>query len=200
MDAPSTQRPMRADARRNYERIITYAREAFAEHGPQAPLDDIARRAGVGAGTLYRHFPHREALIEAVYRSTIEALSRRAFDLIDTVPPGESLRLWLHAQVDYVMNERSLAVTLKAAIDRDSETFTLCSTLVADAAGAVLRSAQDAGLVRDDIEPRDVLRLAHGIGAACEHAGREAADRLLAVAWDGLRTTTSRDLPVSDRA
>ncbi len=192
VDAPPTQRPMRADARRNYERIVACARDAFAEHGPEAPLDDIARRAEVGAGTLYRHFPHRDALIEAVYRSQIEALAQRAFELRDTEPPGEALRGWLRAQVDFVMNERSLALTLKAAIDRNSETFTLCSALVSEAAAAVLHPAQEAGLVRTDIEPRDVLRLAHGIGAACESAGREAADRLLAVAWDGLRATDQR--------
>ncbi|WP_280313837.1 TetR/AcrR family transcriptional regulator [Nocardia wallacei] len=191
MDAPPTTtptaRPMRADARRNYERIIECAREAFAEHGPQAPLDDIARRAGVGPGTLYRHFPQRDALIEAVYRSSIERLAAEAHQLVETRSPTEALEQWFRAQVDFVMDKRSLAATLKAAIDRDSETFTLCSRLITDAAAAVLRPTQEAGLVRDDIQPRDLLRLGHGIGVACE-ASPEAADRLIAVTLAGLRT------------
>nr|WP_040750027.1 TetR/AcrR family transcriptional regulator [Nocardia transvalensis] len=178
---------MRADARRNYERIIECARAAFAEHGPEAPLDDIARRAGVGPGTLYRHFPQRDALIEAVYRSSIETLSARAHELAETRPPAEALEQWFRAQVDFVMDKRSLAATLKAAIDRSSETFTLCSSLIVDAATTVLRPAQEAGLVRDDIQPRDLLRLGHGIGAACETAP-DAADRLIAVTLAGLYT------------
>src|SRR5262249_14882524 len=119
MDAAT--RPMRADARRNYERILECARQTFAELGTEAPLDEIARRTGVGPGTLYRHFPNRAALIEAVYRSSIEALSRRAAELLDADhTPLEALDLWVRAQVDFVMNRRGLAVTLKAALDRDS--------------------------------------------------------------------------------
>ncbi|WP_225731512.1 MULTISPECIES: TetR/AcrR family transcriptional regulator [unclassified Nocardia] len=191
MDAPSTARPMRADARRNYERIVEAARAAFAEHGPDAPLDDIARRAGVGAGTLYRHFPNRDALIEAVYRSSIERLSSYAHELAATHPPETALEMWLQRQVRWVLEERSLAVTLKALIDRESETFELCRVLMNDAATAILKPAQTAGLVRGDIEPRDLLRFGHGIAIACETAP-EAADRLLAVTMDGLRTTGAR--------
>ncbi len=177
---------MRADARRNYERIIDCAREAFAEHGPEAPLDDIARRAGVGPGTLYRHFPRRDALIEAVYRSSIETLAARAYEMIETLSPAEALEQWFRMQVDFVMDKRSLAATLKAAIDRGSETFMLCSTLITDAAAAVLRTAREAGLIRADIEPRDLLRLGHGLGVACENAP-DAAPRLIAVTLAGLR-------------
>ncbi|WP_227984049.1 TetR/AcrR family transcriptional regulator [Nocardia spumae] len=195
MNAPSTPgpacadgpRPMRADARRNYQRIVDCAREAFAEHGPEAPLDDVARRAGVGPGTLYRHFPNRDALIEAVYRSSIEGLAELAYELTRTHPPLEALELWFRAQVDYVMDKRSLAVTLKAAIDRGSEAFTLCSKLITDAATAVMRPAQEAGLVRPELEPRDLLRLGHGIGVACDNSP-EAADRLITVTLAGLRT------------
>ncbi|WP_460695433.1 TetR/AcrR family transcriptional regulator [Nocardia thraciensis] len=192
MDAPPTAtptgRPMRADARRNYERIVDCAREAFAEHGPEAPLDDIARRAGVGPGTLYRHFPNRDALIEAVYRSSIETLAARAHELIETLSPAEALAEWFRMQVEFVMDKRSLAATLKAAIDRGSETFLLCSTLITEAAAAVLETARGAGLAGADIEPRDLLRLGHGIGVACEKAP-DAAPRLIAVALAGLRAT-----------
>ncbi|WP_312871640.1 TetR/AcrR family transcriptional regulator [Amycolatopsis acididurans] len=186
MGSPSTPRPLRADARRNYERILAVAREAFAEDGPDTPLDDIARRAGVGAGTLYRRFPSREALIEAVYRADIEELSAEAHDLVEKLPPEEALAAWLRAQVAFVTRKRGLATTLKAAIDKDSETFTLCRTLITDAAAAVLKPAQEAGKVRADVEPRDVLRMGHAIGLACE-ASPDAVERLLAVMLDGLR-------------
>jgi len=184
MNAPA--RPMRADARRNYERILECARQAFTEFGPEAPLDDIARRAGVGPGTLYRHFPHREALIEAVYRSSVEDLSHRAEELLETCSPLDALQQWMRAQVAFVMGRRGLAITLKAALDHDSETFQLCHTMATEAAASLLRPAQLAGLVRPEIEPRDLIRLGHGIGVACESAP-EAAERLLTVAFAGLQ-------------
>ncbi|WP_433662103.1 TetR/AcrR family transcriptional regulator [Nocardia sp. CA-128927] len=188
MDVPSTARPMRADARRNYVRIVECAREAFAEDGPEMPLDDIARRAAVGPGTLYRHFPNREALIEAVYRDSIERLSQRAHELLETHSPAEAFEQWMREQVKFVMDKRSLTTTLKALIDHDSETFALCRTLINDAAGELLTAAQDAGVIRTDIEPRDMLRLGHGIGIACEKTP-EAAERLLGVTLDGLRVS-----------
>lgn len=184
MEAPA--RPMRADARRNYERILECARQAFVECGPEAPLDEIARRAGVGPGTLYRHFPQREALLEAVYRSSIEDLSRRADELLATCTPLDALRLWMSAQVEFIMARRGLALTLKAALDPGSDTFRLCRTMALDAAGRVLEPVQRAGLVRPEIEPRDLIRLGHGIGVACEN-DPEAAARLTAVAFAGLR-------------
>jgi AcrR family transcriptional regulator len=177
---------MRADARRNYERIIDCARQAFTEHGPEAPLDDIARRACVGAGTLYRHFPNREALIEAVYRARIEHLAGRAYELIDTLEPMKALEQWLHDQVTYVLNEHSLALTLKSSMDQTSDTFNLCRTMMTDAAAALLTPAQETGQVRADLEPRDLIRLGHGIATACE-TSPDAAPRLLSVAINGLR-------------
>src|SRR5690349_25121025 len=113
---------MRADARRNYERILECAREAFAEYGPEAPLDEVARRAAVGPGTLYRHFPNRDALIEAVYRSSSEALAELAAGLTETFSPLDALEQWLRCQVRFVMHDRTLAMTLKSAIVRGSET------------------------------------------------------------------------------
>ncbi|WP_040686240.1 TetR/AcrR family transcriptional regulator [Nocardia vinacea] len=188
MAASSTGRPMRADARRNYVRIVTSAQEAFAEQGPDAPLEEIARRAGVGIGTLYRHFPSREVLIEAVYRSSIEQLSARAHSLLETHSGTEALEIWLREQVQWVMDNRSLATTLKAGMDKGSPTFTLCRTLITDAAAALLQAAQDSGDIRRDIEPRDLLRFGHGIGIACETVP-EAAPRMLDVTLDGMRAT-----------
>ncbi|MFB7716678.1 MULTISPECIES: TetR/AcrR family transcriptional regulator [unclassified Nocardia] len=177
---------MRADARRNYERILTVAREAFAELGPEVALEEIARRTGVGIGTLYRHFPNREALIEAVYRSNIEQLSGRAYELLEEHSGATAFEYWLREQVQWVMANRSLATTLKAGMDHNSPTFTLCRSAINDAANALLEAAQQAGAVRADIEPRDLVRLGHGIGIACETTP-DAAERLIAVTVDGLR-------------
>ncbi|WP_405492646.1 TetR/AcrR family transcriptional regulator [Nocardia sp. NBC_00511] len=187
MDAPPTGKPMRADAKRNYERIIDTAQQAFAELGPDAPLEEIARRASVGIGTLYRHFPNRDVLIEAVYRSSIEQLSDRAHVLLEEHPPVEAFEVWLRENVQWVMANRSLATTLKAGMDHNSPTFGLCRTAITGAAATLLEAAQQAGGIRADIEPRDVLKLGHGIGIACE-ATPDAAERLLAVTLDGLRT------------
>ncbi|RJO73640.1 TetR/AcrR family transcriptional regulator [Nocardia panacis] len=187
MGTPAPDRPMRADARRNYGLILEAARDVFAERGPElGSLDEIARRAGVGPGTLYRHFPSRDVLIEAVYRSAIEGISARAYELLEQLPPGAALDQWMHEHVRWVIERRSLAVTLKSMIDHDSDTFMLCRTIMTDAAGAILRATQESGEVRADLEPRDLLRFGHGIGVACETMPA-AADRLLAVALDGMR-------------
>jgi AcrR family transcriptional regulator len=176
---------MRADARRNYQHILEVAREVFTEDGPEAPLDDIARRAGVGAGTLYRHFPNRDALIEAVYRDDIERLSDLAHDLLKS-RPSDALPIWIREHVQYALHRKGLAMTLKAALGADREIFQLCKTLINDAAAALLIPAQQAGAVRSDVQPRDVLRLAHGIALATEN-DPDAAERLLRVMLDGLR-------------
>ena len=182
----TTSRPMRADARRNHDRIVTAARDAFTEHGPTAPLDDIARRAEVGPGTLYRHFTGREALIEAVYRSDVERLSSRAAELVAELPPLEALTAWLREEVAYVTHNRGLGAALKSAIDQDSDTYALCKRLMREAAAMVLVPAQDAGEVRSDLEPRDLLLLGHGLGIAAE-AAPESFERLLSVTVSGLR-------------
>jgi AcrR family transcriptional regulator len=179
-------RPMRADARRNYERIVAVARDVFAEHGAEAPLDDIARRAHVGAGTLYRHFPSRDTLIEAVYRGEIETLCARAYELLDDRSPDDALNEWMREHVSFVLNKRGLAMTLKAALERDSETFALCKTKLRDAAAALLTAAQDVAAVRADVRADDLLRLGHAVGVATERAP-EDTERLLSLMLDGLR-------------
>lgn len=186
MGSPSTPRPMRADARRNYERIMAVAREAFTENGPDAPLDDIARRACVGPGTLYRHFPNREALIEAVYRADITHLTDRAHELAEQYPPHEALSRWIR---DYLVDSQrrsGLAKTLKSALDKDSETFSLCKKLLNDAGAKLVNAAQEAGEIRADVEPRDLILMAHGVAVASENAPGEARDRMVNVMLDGL--------------
>lgn len=180
-------RPMRADARRNYERIVATAKEAFATDGVDVPADDIAKRACVGAGTLYRHFPTRDKLIEAVYRDEIDGLAQHAFDLLEKLPPGEVLEAWLSAQVAYVIEKHGFATTLKASVDAGSEVFAWCQSRLRSAADAIVAAARDTGMLRTDVTGIDLLRLGHGVGSASTRASAEDAKRLLDIVLDGLR-------------
>jgi len=182
----TTPRQMRADARRNYERILATARESFAEHGPEAPLDDIARRAGVGAGTLYRHFPCREALMEAVFSDDIQRLSDLAHRLLADHEPEDALRMWMREHVMFATRKRGLTATLKAAMDKNSTVLAMCKTLLHNAAASVLEAAQEVGAARPELEPRDLLLLAHGVAVTSE-ANPDASERLIAVMLDGLK-------------
>jgi AcrR family transcriptional regulator len=186
LPAGASTRPKRADARRNHDRIVTAARDAFATHGADAPLDDIARNAGVGPGTLYRHFPTRAALVEAVYREHIGGMADLARELAERFPPGEALERWMHEQVDSMRLHRGLGTALKSALDRTSETFTWCQATIRAAASALVEAAQAAGNIRTDVTGLEVLRLTHGIAMASEYAP-EGADRLLQITIDGLR-------------
>ncbi len=178
---------MRADARRNYERIVETAREVFFEQGIEAPLDEVAKRAQVGPGTLYRHFPTREVLTEAVYRNEIEELADRAYTLAKELPPDEALHEWMRGQVRFVVERHGLASALKAAIDEDSEVFRYCKEKLREAVTAILEPAQAAGLVRGDLEASDLMRLGHGIGSAAKYADTDGTERLLSVVLTGLR-------------
>jgi AcrR family transcriptional regulator len=179
-------RPMRADARRNRERLLDAARDAFSAHGSEASLDDIARRAGVGPGTLYRHFPTREALLAEVYRGDVDALSRQAYRLAEERPPEEALHAWLRLQMDYAKGKRGLGAAVKTMLGADSETLAWCKETMRAALRRLLTGAREVGAVRTDIEAADVLRLVHGVALASESAP-EQADLLLSVVLDGLR-------------
>jgi AcrR family transcriptional regulator len=180
------QRPMRADARRNYKRLLTEAKRAFLEHGADAPLEEIARRADVGIGTLYRHFPTRLALQEAVYHEEVDALCTKAYELVETEEGGDVLASWMREFATYAVTKRGLMQTLKDVINRRSELFNRCHDEIRDAAEAVLKAAQAAGTVRPDVEVWDLLRLTHGLSVATEHVP-EDTDRLLSFLVDGLR-------------
>ncbi|MGW7528154.1 TetR/AcrR family transcriptional regulator [Streptomyces sp. NPDC054783] len=183
-------RPMRADARRNYERLLKVAAEAFAEHGENASLDDIARRAGVGSGTLYRHFPTRQALLEAAYVDRIEAMAARADELAAELPPGEALVEWLGEVCAGAIQVRGLKALLGSAVtDGSTVAATACGTHMQDAARRLVEAAQRAGSLRGDVEPIEVLRLAHGVASASELAdgqGRQIC-RYLYLLTEGLR-------------
>ncbi|MEV4756941.1 helix-turn-helix domain-containing protein [Micromonospora sp. NPDC049559] len=189
MDNPGRQ--MRADARRNRERLVAAAREAFTEHGPDAALDEIARRAGVGPGTLYRHFPNRESLLGAVYRGDIEALAEAAEELAAAHPPEEALGRWLGLQLEYARQKRGLTAALKSALAADGETLDWCRTTLRGALGMLLERAQAEGLIRPDVEPTELLRLVHAVAVASEPEPGQA-ERLLSFVLDGLRSRDGR--------
>ena len=185
---------MRADARRNSERLVAAARAAFTENGADAPLDDVARRAGVGPGTLYRHFPTRQALLAAVYRSDVERLSAEADDALRTLAPPDALAAWLRHLMDYAKQKRGLGSAMKAMLADDAETSEYCRRTLYTASEAVLFAAREAGAVRPDVDAQDVMRLVHGLGTAVESAP-ELADRLLGIVLDGLRPQPDRPPP-----
>jgi AcrR family transcriptional regulator len=178
-------RPQRADARRNYDKVLAAAREAFAEGGASASLEDIARRAGVGIGTLYRHFPNRQALLEAVYVDEVEALCRSAADL-DGLPAWDALAAWLHRFVAYMVTKQALAPELLDYVGRDAAVFQESRAALYAAGGALLERAQEAGVVRADTDLPEVLQLVGGIAKIPVSEPGEV-DHILNIALDGLR-------------
>jgi AcrR family transcriptional regulator len=179
-----TQRPQRADARVNRDKLVATARTLFAGQGTSAPLEDVAEQAGVGIGTLYRHFPTRLALLEAVYVDEVEAMARSAADLAD-LPPWEALSRWMHQYVGFAATKRALNEALMAA-DRDSDVLLACRTAITTAGTALLERAQRAGVVRSDTQLTDVVRMVGAI-AMVPTEDAEQKQRLLELALDGLR-------------
>jgi len=175
----------RADARRNYERLLAAAGDAFVRYGVDASLNDVARRAGVGPATLYRHFPTREALLEALLTDRYDTLAERARTLLDSSSPREALVAWLHVFMAHVTTYRGLATPVKAALqDETSELFSSCHGMQA-AWHELLVHAQKAGAVRADVDGSDVLRLVNAVAWATD--GRpDEADRLLSLVLEGI--------------
>ncbi|MFD5587133.1 TetR/AcrR family transcriptional regulator [Streptomyces sp. NPDC127063] len=183
-------RPMRADARRNYERLLKAAAQAFAEQGEGASLDDIAKRAGVGSGTLYRHFPTRQALLEAAYVDRVEAIGARADEIARELPPGKALERWLRELTEGMIQVRGLKALLGSAVTDDGPAaVTVCGTALKGAGERLVRAAQSEGTLREDVEPIDILRLAHGVATASElaHDDGRCVPRYLALLTEGLR-------------
>lgn len=188
--AERAERPMRADARRNYERLLAAATAAFAEYGPDASLEEIARRARVGIGTLYRHFPTRQALLEAVFRDQMETLSAQAESLLDADSPGGALNTWLRSVLAYNVTQRGLKeAIMHGAGNSSSEVVSAAHARLRAAGAALLTRAQQAGVIRDDLDILDLLRLVYGIALANEKAPEPSvrANRCLLVMIDGLR-------------
>ncbi|TDC28601.1 TetR/AcrR family transcriptional regulator [Micromonospora sp. 15K316] len=174
-------RPKRADAQRNHEALLNAAREVFGECGVNASLEEIARRAGVGIGTLYRNFPSRRELFEAVYVDEVQALSRSVADVAH-LPPWDALVAWLNRFVAYAATKRAL----REELAYDSEVFRRCRTEIYAAGEPLLSRAQQARVVRADTSFDDVLRLISGI-VAFQFQEPGQRDRVLAIALDGLR-------------
>ncbi len=185
---------MRADARRNRQRLIEAALAAFAEHGADdASLDEIARRAGVGIGTLYRHFPTRQALLEAVYRSQVEALCALAevySAQLGDASATDALARWLEALVAFAATKRNLTISMMSSLGgKNAEVVSSCSAMVREAVVPLLARAQQAGEIRPDVDVSDLLKMSHAISVACEYPSSHSdqAQRLLMVMLDGLR-------------
>jgi AcrR family transcriptional regulator len=198
---------MRADARRNRQRLIEAALAAFAEHGADdASLDEIARRAGVGIGTLYRHFPTRQALLEAVYRSQVEALCARAQDFsaqAGDVAATDALARWLEALVAFAATKRNLTISMMSSLGgKNSAVVSSCSAMVREAVVPLLARAQQAGEIRPDVDVSDLLKMSHAISVACEYPSSHSdqAQRLLTVMLDGLRHGAGPDRAGPDGA
>jgi AcrR family transcriptional regulator len=179
------QRPKRADAARNYDKLIAAAREAFTSQGQDASLEGIARRADVGIGTLYRNFPTRQALLEAVYFEEVEGICRAAAEF-EGLEPWEALTGWLRRFADYATRKKALAGELMAYMDESSAMFLQCRHAIKDAGTPLLEAAQRSGDVRPDVRFMDVVRMIGGI-ATIPNAEPGQVDRILAVALDGLR-------------
>jgi AcrR family transcriptional regulator len=182
MDSDSSKNT-RADARRNRERLIEAARALFAAQGTGVPLAAVARAAGVGTGTAYRHFPTQEALVEATYRDEIERLRESATALLAEHPPDEALARWLHLCIDYLATERGLSEALRDAMTSGAES----RAAIVAALSELLDAAQSAGTVRTDVDAIDV---AAALGGIYLLADPERAHRLLSVTIDGLRTVS----------
>jgi AcrR family transcriptional regulator len=178
-------RPKRADARRNYEKVLAAAREAFLEGGEATSLEEIARRAGVGIGTLYRHFPSRQALLEALYAGEVEELSRSAAEL-DGEDPWQALSLWFERFIAYLATKRALADELLNYMDKNAPLFQACRQSMFAAGEPLLKRAQESGAVRPDVEFGEILQMVMGIGKI-PSTDPAQTEHMLRIALDGLR-------------
>src|ERR1700730_11074271 len=191
--AEAARRP-RADAVRNRERVLEAAKAVFSAGGPDASLEAVARRAGVGIGTLYRHFPTRETLFEAVYRREVERLGELAGALKGAAAPVEALRRWLRSNVEFVATKKGMVAALALAVHGSSELYAHTFDRLTKAVGALLDRAVAAGEIRSDISAEDLLRTLVGMCYMHDQPGwQKNVVRLVDVFVDGLRVQTGVD-------
>jgi AcrR family transcriptional regulator len=187
--AETEQRRPRADSRRNRARLLAAASKLFVERGPDAPFIDIAKEAGVGVGTIYRHFPTREELIEAAYRSELEAVCDAAAELLEALPPEQALRAWMDRFIDYMTTKIGLGDAIRAVVAAGGNPFAHSRELLDQALGTLLATTSAAGQTRPEVDPDDVLMslsgIAMAVGATNEHA---QATRMVDLLFEGLRT------------
>jgi AcrR family transcriptional regulator len=184
---PKPRRP-RADAQRNRERLLEVAKEAFTEHGAGVSLDEVAKQAGVGAGTLYRHFPTREALLEEVYRTEVEKLAAAEREFTRTMPPVQALRAWMLLFVDYIAAKQIIAPALNTMVGGPSKVLQSSGGLVKNAIRTLVERAIENGDIRGDLEPIDLLRALIGVSnVASDPNWKQSARRLVDILVQGSR-------------
>jgi AcrR family transcriptional regulator len=189
-----TARPLRADAQRNRDKLLCAATEAFAEEGEDVALETVAARAGVGIGTLYRHFPNRDALIVAAYQQEVDSLCGAAGDLLGSRPADEALRVWADRFADYIAAKRSMGEALRTAVSSsaDSAVFGDCRERIRGALRLVLAAGARDGTLRADVDPEDVMRVVNAIWyVPAGPEWRETVGRMLDLVIDGLRYRSS---------
>jgi AcrR family transcriptional regulator len=187
--APGAVRKPRADAQRNRDGLLEAAKAAFGEVGAEASLDEIARRAGVGIGTLYRHFPTREAVVEAVYRREVQQLADAAPRLADSLPPAEALRAWMRLFIDYIAAKKVIAPALKSLVGGGSALYADSGARINEAMGLLVERARASGDIRPDTDSADLLRALVGFAYVNSAPDWEAsARRLIDLLIDGLRS------------
>ncbi|MEU8341466.1 transcriptional regulator, TetR family [Actinomadura meyerae] len=191
MTSPDSGRPLRADALRNRAKVLAAAEEVFAARGTSASTEEVARRAGVGIGTVFRHFPTKESLLEAVLVALLERLAGEAAELAESADPGEAFFDFFSRVVAQAAAKRAVTEALaEAGVDARAATGSARPGL-RTALGALLERAQEAGAVRTDVGPREVMALLAGMSYAAGHAG--AREDVLRIAFDGLRPRAARE-------
>jgi AcrR family transcriptional regulator len=187
------QRKPRADAQRNRERILEVAKKAFTRSGANTSLDDVAKQAGVGPGTLYRHFPTREELLQAVYRSEVEKLAAAERKLAQSMPPIEALRAWLLLFVDAIETKQIIAPALNTLIGDPKKVFAASYAQVHEAIHALVKRAIKSGDIRSDLDPMDLLRALVGVAnVATSPDWQQSAKRLVDILITGSRLVKTK--------
>jgi AcrR family transcriptional regulator len=188
---PQPPRKPRADAQRNRERILEVAKDAFTQSGANISLDDVAKQAGIGAGTLYRHFPTRDALLEAVYRTEVEKLAAAEQGFSEAMPPIEALQTWMFLFVDYIATKQIIAPALNTLVGGPSKLFETSSGLIKGAIQALVTRAIESGDIRPDLDPLDLLRALVGVSnVASVPDWQQSARRLVQILIIGSRPIT----------
>ena len=194
--AATSARPLRADAQRNRDKLLDAAVRAFSHGGPEVTLEAIARDAGVGIGTLYRHFPTREALVEAAYRNELARLCDGVPELLAAEPPDQAMRIWMDRFVDYMTTKHGMADALRAVIASGGNPFAESRDRLLAAVTALLEAGVAAGTLRSDIAPSDVLTSLSGVSmVTANQAQPDQARRILDLLMDGLRYRAAQPSP-----
>jgi AcrR family transcriptional regulator len=194
--ATTDARPLRADAQRNRDKLLDAAVRAFSGGGPEVTLEAIARDAGVGIGTLYRHFPTREALVEAAYRNELARLCDAAPELLRAEPPDRATRIWMDRFVDYMTTKHGMADALRAVVASGGNPFAESRDRLLAAITALLEAGAAAGTLRSDVDPSDVLTSLSGVSmVTANHAQPDQGRRILDLFMDGLRYRAPQPQP-----